>query len=706
MGVPAFFRWLSSRCPRIVIDALERLHLITNPPDLQHAREESIQNDEPLFDNLYLDMNGIIHPCCHPENGLIPQTETEMFNNIFSYIDKLMRIVRPRKLVYMAVDGVAPRAKLNQQRSRRFRSAIDMQIKTEKEEELKRIWEQRGEHLPKALREKSHCNSLIIKVDFDSNVITPGTPFMDHMAKAVRSYIYNRLNNDPLWKGLVVIFSDAQVPGEGEHKILEFIRSQRAQKDYDVNTVHCLYGADADLIMLGLSTHEVNFYLIREVFVLPSDKVCSICGEKGHTSNECQGKKKFTGNVSDAVQFQYISIWRVREFLELEFRNVETPFERDFERIVDDFIFLCFFVGNDFLPSLPSMYIRNGALDSILIIYKKLLPSLGGYLTNEGRVDYKKVDVIFEKIGLLEEALFREKMIMEEREKYKNEKRKEAEFLSLEREKYLENRESVLTKELEKIKQVYTDRISREDYSRNKQLLRDEYDQKNQLLSTQLKSVQDQREHQKQFQTNALRPDEQSEADIIKKFKDELNKILKENNENEVNKYQDVVRLGKEGYKARYYSEKFSISSADHSEFKQQIKRAYIEGLSWIFAYYYGGCISWGWYYPYHYAPLASDLLGSDELPELKFKLGHPFKPFEQLMSVLPPNSAHALPKPLAKLIQDRKSEIADFYPTYFRLDINGQRFAWMGVNLLPFIEEDRLLTALAKCDVIYSIIL
>eukprot|EP00826_Nyctotherus_ovalis_P039871 TRINITY_DN3867_c0_g5_i1.p1 TRINITY_DN3867_c0_g5~~TRINITY_DN3867_c0_g5_i1.p1 ORF type:complete len:539 (-),score=121.09 TRINITY_DN3867_c0_g5_i1:976-2592(-) len=537
---------------------------------------------------------------------------------------------------------------------------------------------------------------------------------MDRMAKAVRSYIYDRLNNDPLWKDLIVIFSDAQVPGEGEHKILEFIRSQRAQKNYDQNTVHCLYGADADLIMLGLSTHEVNFYVIREVFIFPSDKVCSVCGQKGHTASECKGAQNAKGNVSDKVQFQYVSIWRVREFLELEFKNVETPFEKDFERIVDDFVFLCFFVGNDFLPSLPSMYIRSGAIDCILLIYKKLLPSLGGYLTYEGKVDYKKVDVIFEKIGLLEEALLKEKALADERERLRNERRKETGSLGAEREKFLIGRESELTKELALLKQTYTHRISREDYFPNKQMLKDEYSQKSQLLSTQLKSIQYQKEHQKlanqrvnTTQTYYVPPDtsEQSEAGIFKKFKDELSQILKEQSEAEAKKYLDVVKLGKEGYKARYYSEKFLIGPADYPEFKQQIKRAYIDGLSWVFAYYYGGCVSWGWYYPYHYAPLASDLLGSDEIDEPRFELGKPFRPFEQLMSVLPPNSAHALPEPLAHLIQNRKSDIADFYPTFFRLDINGQRYAWMGVNLLPFIEEDRLLSALAKCEVIMAVI-
>ncbi len=162
-----------------------------------------------------------------------------------------------------------------------------------------------------------------------------------------------------------IIFSDSNTPGEGEHKILEFIRSQRAQTGYDANTRHCMYGMDADLIMLGLATHEPHFYIIRETIMAPQDKKCTICKESGHFFTECTfslnigtGKKEanFGGPQTYLiVNFQYIKLFLVREFLELEFADIKN-FE--LERVVDDFVFLCFLVGNDFLPHLPGLDIR------------------------------------------------------------------------------------------------------------------------------------------------------------------------------------------------------------------------------------------------------------------------------------------------------------------------------------------------------------
>lgn len=88
---------------------------------------------------------------------------------------------------------------------------------------------------------------------------------------------------------------------------------------------------------------------------------------------------------------------------------MQLPFPYDFERIIDDFVFLCFFVGNDFLPHLPSLHIREGALDAIMVIYRNLLPSLGDYLTKNGTINFSNVDVILNDIAKLEEEFFKSK---------------------------------------------------------------------------------------------------------------------------------------------------------------------------------------------------------------------------------------------------------------------------------------------------------
>jgi len=99
---------------------------------------------------------------------------------------------------------------------------------------------------------------------FDSNCITPGTEFMATVSKHLKFLLRQKVETDRAWQGPKVIFSGHEVPGEGEHKIMNYVRAMKSQPGYDPNLTHCMAGLDADLIMLALATHEANFSLLRE----------------------------------------------------------------------------------------------------------------------------------------------------------------------------------------------------------------------------------------------------------------------------------------------------------------------------------------------------------------------------------------------------------------------------------------------------------
>ena len=129
MGVPTLFQWLTTKYPKITRPVIEDLPPTDIPEDEYFKTFDfSASEHSPtgvVVDNLYLDLNGIVHPCCHPEGRPAPPNEQAMMHEIHCYIDRIMSMVRPKKLLYMAIDGVAPRAKMNQQRSRRFRTALE-----------------------------------------------------------------------------------------------------------------------------------------------------------------------------------------------------------------------------------------------------------------------------------------------------------------------------------------------------------------------------------------------------------------------------------------------------------------------------------------------------------------------------------------------------------------------------------------------------
>lgn len=133
--------------------------------------------------------------------------------------------------------------------------------------------------------------------------------------------------------------------------------------------------------MLGLATHEPNFTIIREEFKPNKPRPCDICGQLGHEMQDCMGtepnQQQEEKIFSAECQFIFVRLNVLREYLERELQMPNLPFKYDFERAIDDWVFMCFFVGNDFLPHLPSLEIRENAIDRLVNLYKKTVYKTG-----------------------------------------------------------------------------------------------------------------------------------------------------------------------------------------------------------------------------------------------------------------------------------------------------------------------------------------
>ncbi|KAL9103852.1 MAG: hypothetical protein Q9163_001130 [Psora crenata] len=782
MGVPALFRWLSQKYPKIISQVIEE------KPERVDGQEVPVDTTRPNpngeeFDNLYLDMNGIVHPCSHPEDRPPPSSEEEMMLAIFKYTDRVVNMVRPRKLLMIAVvmkrcftsslfvvklidlmanqcstDGVAPRAKMNQQRSRRFRSAQEAKEKDEdKAEFVKMLQSQNGGVI------NENTMAMAQKKTWDSNAITPGTPFMDILAASLRYWCAYKINTDPAWERVKVIISDATVPGEGEHKIMQFIRSQRSSPEHDPNTRHVIYGLDADLIMLGLATHEPHFRVLREdVFFQESKaRTCHICGQKGHIAEACKGqaapKLGDFGEKEKALAekpFIWLHVSVLREYLEAELHVPQQPFKFDLERALDDWVFMCFFVGNDFLPHLPSLDIRENGIDTLIAIWRDNIPLMGSYLTKDGRVDLRRAQLILDGLAKQEDAIFRRRRQTEERKEANNKRRKLEEKRNSNRQSSNGNgsvpprrrgspdygnpgmngntgkgkktdpttapqelplfvpgsrnptkEERAVTHEMVVNRgAVYKANEANKSAAAalKSQILRGGSAIDTSTTSTDIITLNGDGMNATSRDNNILATpgtvSKKRKADMMEEDDNgtpgrntpDVSKGLPDPEESPP----DSVRLWEEGYADRYYEQKFKVDPKDIG-FRNQVAKDYVEGLQWVLLYYFQGCPSWTWYYPHHYAPFAADFVDLDKIM-IEFKKGTPFKPFEQLMGVLPAASNHTIPEAFRPLMEDEDSDIIDFYPTDFPIDLNGKKFAWQGVALLPFIDEKRLLDAMA----------
>ncbi|KAF7936858.1 hypothetical protein BELL_0391g00040 [Botrytis elliptica] len=653
MGVPKFFRWMSERYPSIS-------QLIA-------------ENRIPEFDCLYLDMNGIIHNCTHKDSddATFRMTEEQMFIAIFNYIEHLYGKIKPKQLFFMAVDGVAPRAKMNQQRARRFRTALDVENAREKA-----IRE--GKEMPK-------------EEAFDSNSITPGTEFMQKLTLQLKYFIAKKISEDVDWQGTEIVLSGHEVPGEGEHKIMEYIRLKKAQPDYDPNRRHCLYGLDADLIMLGLLSHDPHFCLLREEVTF---------------GRQSKAKSK----ELEHQNFYLMHLCIVREYLELEFQELKEEgvlgFPFDLERVIDDFILMAFFVGNDFLPNLPNLHINEGALALMFKVYKTVLPKGGGYINEGGVINMSRLAILLEELSHVEyrffesessdSSWFKAKQMSKEDVMVKGKNKGKLVMTTAQQQIWKQVKSYVQKRGPEALdlsdKLPAADRKFAQDLAESLHLewktVQNEDGERHMQLSFPAKlgadEEEDDDEEEEESQLAIMR--------IVKQYdKAEVLDVSKEQAQAEMDrKYEEKFQE----WKDKYYEGKFEWDRKNETELTKLCEN-YVQGLQWVLYYYYRGVVSWPWYYQYHYSPMISDVIKGLKA-DVNFKLGQPFHPFEQLMGVLPDRSKKIVPTVYHDLMTNPASPIIDFYPRDFELDMNGKKMEWEAVVKIPFIDEKRLLDAMA----------
>jgi len=535
-------------------------------------------------------MNGIIHNCTHKDSDspTFRITEDKMFIAIFNYIEHLFGKIKPKQLFFMAIDGVAPRAKMNQQRARRFRTALEVEQAREKA-----IRE--GVEMPK-------------EEAFDSNCITPGTEFMAKLTQQLKYFINKKVSEDIDWQGVEIVLSGHEVPGEGEHKIMEYIRQAKSQPNYDPNRRHCLYGLDADLIMLGLLSHDPHFCLLREEVTFGR-----------------QNQKK--SKELEHQKFYLMHLCIVREYLELEFQELEEPgaldFPFDMERVIDDFILMAFFVGNDFLPNLPHLHINEGALALMFGVYKSVLPRAKGYINEGGVINLERLELLLDELSHVEYRHFESenadaswlkgKQLGREYVKERTKKKGQL-VISSEQKELFKNIKKFVNKRL-----VTSDSAS-VPYdlpsalpARDRKFVEELADS----LHLQWKTVendQGERHIQLSFPPKLATGDEDEEESEDEESRNALLRVLQRYKNAKVvdispeeaqtamdKKYEDMFLA----WKNQHYETKFGWG-LDNEEELTKLTENYVQGLQWVLYYYYRGVVSWPWFYGYHYSPMIS----------------------------------------------------------------------------------------------------
>jgi len=281
------------------------------------------------FQHLYFDSNSIIYDSVREIEtaGKMNPVLSENYQNISelvcSKLQKYIDEIRPSNTIYIAFDGVAPLAKMKQQRNRRYQAVF---------------MEKHG---------------IVPKSIFGSCQILPGTDFMEFLSNYVNKHFEKNTN---------VIVSASDEPGEGEHKLFQYIRENR-EKHLGQNTV--IYGLDADLLMLSIFNKEAsNFFVYREA---------------------PEFAKSLNANLENGASY-ILDINLLCDSI-----LVEMGCKYPHPARIYDYAFICFMLGNDFLPHFPSLNIRTDGIYILLTAYKETIGILKDtFIIANGEIQWKQ----------------------------------------------------------------------------------------------------------------------------------------------------------------------------------------------------------------------------------------------------------------------------------------------------------------------------
>ena len=563
MGIPSYFSHIVK----------EYRHIIK---DMRSLRQ---------INNFYLDSNSLIYDAVK-NNPTYDKTkhkeyENELMNMVCAKIDFYVDTLQPRDRVFIAFDGVAPVAKLSQQRDRRYKSWYTSQIQRDLE-------------------------GAAYKDTWNTSAITPGTEFMKNLNTYVTEY-YEKKNKTPI--SIVApkyIVSSSMESGEGEHKIFEYIR-KHPEYHNSPDTTTLIYGLDADLIMLTLNhlhiTNNKNMYLFRDTpeFIKSIDSsldanrdylldipelaiaIVDFMQEQGIITSECIEKDTHTHTHTHTHTLDPMTLQTNR---------------------IKDYIFLCFLLGNDFLPHFPAVNIRTGGIHILLNVYRETLGSdntkfltKSDYKTATNTIQWKNFHEFVSHIAKTEDSL----LIEEHKRRDKAEKRVGYQSQSQSR---------------------------NHTHERNERNERNNTNTKSSNSSTTTTT-----------KTSTLQQTDEVLGTDIYKMDELLTLPMKERS---VEKY---INPFQHDWEYRYYKSLFDVEITD--ERQRQICVNYLEGLEWTYNYYTTGCIDWRWCYKFHYAPLFKDLV--KYIPHmnttfLQKKEKHAIEDIVQLCYVLPRANLNLLP--------------------------------------------------------------